>query len=731
MLNILSFFVSIQLAHAQVSSPEVVNPSADEVGIELGGNSISSVSGQDPEIRLPGFPARNTSQGAGVSRPTPPREPGTGSTPGRTNGNSMNSVGNSAFPGMSCPLVDNRPHQDLVKAVQNLARVVVVTPECQNNTDLTKMNEDVQKMMQVGATLVGYWNSPELLAQSGQSVGQFQSGIQDMITGINRVTQTLQNNSFINSNCGQELMTGTGLLVGVSDLVTAFAPFALIGAAMNPSLKIALPYILGITGAGSVAKIIKTMHDQNTLDMDRPEHRQAVLDNVCEFSKISQRVRFLQLVQSGQIDLITSELGQMSVQSQNLLLSEFGKRVFDIKKIHEDFLSLLSELDMEALAIRNQQEAISRDLKEASSELVCLITKELVDAQDPNQYPLNLVQFYKRVISRQQKPLVYQSTLIATEQRVRERLASSDYDDPKCSTLGNTYLQILGRMAGNGIQTIASLKRSLDTQVKEDMDYRAFSSREKVVMNEIEFLTKIKNLLTQLNLDNAVIDKLELDTRLDQLKVALFGTPRGLAGVRGNSPAMAWLDFAWTQHHRASIQFKREYDRLVRDAFAVSKSMSLDFFKRDQDGNILRDRWGAPIRKTNAEIDKLIIDDMLGSKTLQALTPAVAPKGSDNHVLICRRLENIWTSWAASVDHLSATQFFCDFISPFFDSRTEASIISRCEGRRDLVGRVVRHSEVSQRLIDMRKAQDKEKANIISSKLNELECPMPTAEALK
>jgi hypothetical protein len=40
---------------------------------------------------------------------------------------------------------------------------------------------------------------------------------------------------------------------------------------------------------------------------------------------------------------------------------------------------------------------------------------------------------------------------------------------------------------------------------------------------------------------------------------------------------------------------------------------------------------------------------------------------TDNEALIFRRLETIWMSWAASMDHLSASQFFCQFISQFFD----------------------------------------------------------------
>jgi len=718
MIKILSLLIGAKLALGQALMPVPGALVTDERTTTQSGQGSAT---GEPAIRLPNLPPKNPPNSGNNSRPEP----------SRSSGNSMSSIGSSAFPGLSCPLIDNRPHQDLVKAVQNLARVVVITPECQNNASLTKMNEEIQRMSEAGASLLGFWNTPEALVQSNQSMALFQSSLQDMINGINNVTGTLQNNTFLNSNCGQNLMTGTGLLTGVSDLVSAFAPFALIGAAMNPSLKVALPYILGITGVGSVAKIITTMHDQNTLDMNRSEHRQAVLDNVCEYSKISQRVRFLQLAQSGQIDLITSELSQMSVQSQTVLRAEFGLRVFDIKRVQQDYASVLDRLDKKTQPIRAQHDEIARDLKEASSDLLCLISKELVESQDTNQYPLNVVKHFKDILSLQQRTLVYQGTLIATEQRTRHRLRNMSFEDSGCGSVGRTYIQILDRMISNGSQSLASLRKSLETQLKEDADYRAFSARETTIMAEIEFLTKVKNLLAQLNLDNAVIDKLELDSRMHDLRQALFGTPRGLVGLRGFSPAMAWLEFAWTQHNRALNQFYREYDALVKDTIAVSRSTRGDFFRRDTKGNVIRDRWGYPVRYSNPEINKMIINDFIASNTLSAINQKVAPKGSDNHVLICRRLETVWMSWAASMDHLSASQFFCGFISPFFDSRTEPSILARCEGRRDVKGRVLRHSEISQRLIAIRNAKDKDKAMLISRKLSELRCPKPTAEALK
>ncbi len=52
------------------------------------------------------------------------------------------------------------------------------------------------------------------------------------------------------------------------------------------------------------------MIDQNTLDMENPDHRKAVLLNTCQFTESGEKVRFMQLAQSGKIETITAELGK-------------------------------------------------------------------------------------------------------------------------------------------------------------------------------------------------------------------------------------------------------------------------------------------------------------------------------------------------------------------------------------------------------------------------------------
>lgn len=687
----------------------------------------------EPIIRLPNMPGNSPNQ--------PGTAPRTG--PGNNNGGVgvrppvtevrpvMSSVGRGAFPNMSCPLTDNRPHQDLVAAVNSLARVVVITPECQNNVDINRVLEDVQKMAKASTELGSLWEDPSKINQSPSSLNMFQGNLNDMINGLNRVTGTLQNSAFLNSQCGQNLLTGTGILTSVSDIVSSFAPFALVGAAMNPSLKIALPYILGITGVGSVAKIIQSLKDKQSFVMDRPEHRQAVLDNICEFSKISRRVRFLQMAQSGQIDLITSELQQYETQNQTLLRSEFGTKVFEIKKIETDYRLILGQFDQRFNQFQSELENLQKDLKGGTKDFICMMGQQIAQPKSSDMFPNYIIATYKNILGYQTQSQVFQATLVATEANTRSRLVRMKSSDGQCADVATTYFQILDRLVQNGKQSVAALNRSLHYQLRQDNQYKQFSSREETVMSEIRFLSRIKNLLEQLNLKNAVIDKMELDTRINELRRALFSQGGiGLLG-RGDSPAASWLKFAWDQHLRSSQQFDLEFQELAKDVLAASRTGRTDFVRRDSKGNVIKDRWGRPVPKSAHELNRDAMTDAIGATELNLITPKVAAPGTPNHSILCRRLESIWISWAASMDHLSASQFFCDFIAQYFDSRTQGDLVQHCEGRMDVAGRVITHSNISQRVLQLQSSQARKRAELVSQKMTELHCPKPTAEVLK
>jgi hypothetical protein len=215
------------------------------------------------------------------------------------------------------------------------------------------------------------------------------------------------------------------------------------------------------------------------------------------------------------------------------------------------------------------------------------------------------------------------------------------------------------------------------------------------------------------------------------LKRALFGTPAGIPVIRGVSPAQAWLMFVEEQQARSLHQFNTEMRSLVNDAQRVTRSGRMDFFQRDAQGNVMRDRFGHPIRLGMMNQNQIIIDDMRAAEELKQITPAIAPFQSDNQKILCQRLETIWLGWAATMDHLAAQDFFCQNIRAFFDTSTESSLVEKCVGRRDLNGRVLVRSQIAEKQAQLVADGSRDKALLISKKMKELQCEMPDASILQ
>lgn len=698
-----------------------------------GGTAVTGTSPTDedatgePTIKLPPIPPRRVT-------PTNPTTP----TPPRTSGNTMSGIDKSAFPGMSCPLVDNRPHKDLLAATQALSRVVVVTPECQNNADMVKISEEAKKLVAAGTNLQGLWQNPEALTTDAKSLASFNGDVNVMISGLNNLTTQLQQNSLLNSKCGKEMMTGTGVIVAVSDLISSFAPFALIGASMNPAMGAALPYILGFTGVGSVAKIIKNMADANTLNMDKIEHRQAVLQNVCEFSKISQRVRFLKLAQSGQLEQVTSEIQGMRRATYSLLRSQYSDRVSSIATIRQNLDQTLRNADATLRKDQSELQSVTTQLTgQTDKHLLCYAAREIVErAGSPAVFPTRAVMNLQSLLGQQNQPTLAQTTMLKSEERLRLRLRAGANDESdkgieECASIGKAYIDALARLLLGTRDTILKQSSSLERQLSRDSEYSLFRRTELAAQREVDGLQKVANILQQLNMDNAIIDKMELDTQMSGLKRALFGTPAGLPIIRGVSPAEAWLDFVGEQNRRAFHQFNTEMTSLVNDAYRVTQSGRMDFFQRDAQGNVSRDRFGHPIRLSSVNQNQIIIDNLRAASELKNLTADIAPAGSDNQKVLCQRLENIWLSWAATMDHLAAQDFFCQNIRGFFDSNTSSGLINKCVGRRDLNGRVLVMSQIAASQAELGSNGAREKALLISSKMKELNCEMPDAGSIQ
>lgn len=661
-------------------------------------------------------PAQKPTQSS--SRPTFQSAP---SRPVVTQAGNMAGIQQSMVPGITCPLVENRPHADLLGAIENLNRYVKTTPNCKDNGDAEKMSQTAQGMQKSGAALQEYWKNPQVLTEDPAKLMEFQKHMENVVAGINNVGETLANSSLMKTECGKSLTGKTSVLLAFSDLATSLAPMALLGASLNPSWSVALKVILGVVGLGSTAKIFSTMYEKGTLDMKIPENRMAVLQNTCEFSRIAQRVRFLKLAQSGQINQVTQEIKMYKTQTDSSLKSQFSSRVSDMLSFRNQINTILNDVSTALEKDSKSVESAQARMKMTDENLVCMFAQDIISRfDDANSFPARPVSNLQKLIANQQEISLDQEFLIKSEGILRNKIknqnsAASAEDITKCATDGRSYVATLASIVRQTEATVRSHRASLYSQLSKDKEFASYQLAEAKAYREVDTLAKIGNILERLNKDNSIIDKSEMHQQMAALKYALFNTDSWIK----SSPVMAWLKHSNKMYAESIGRFNTEMSSLIYGAQGITKSGNRIPMPPRSDFN--NERYFK-------EVSQYVRDTAQTSK-LGNVTLALAPVGTPQNKDICQHLESAWLEWASALDHLSAQDFFCKTISNLMDQAVEPGIKDHCYGKVDFAGKVQQKSLIAAQQSTLVEIGAKAQAQLVSKKLKELQCEMPNATA--
>lgn len=622
----------------------------------------------------------------------------------------------------TCPLIANRPYLDLVQAIQNLSRQVQPVQNCQDNADMKKMAELAEQMKAAGSGLSTSWTNPNSLLQDPQALNQFQGQVETIVSALNSIGQSVSNNSLVDSDCGRQLMSGTGILQAIGDLSTSLAPFALLGASINPSWSVGVKVILGLTGAGSLSKIITQMQDQESLKMANAENREAVIQNVCEFTRIAQRVRFLKLAQSGQIDEVTKELEGFKAQTQTLLTEKSSPRVIALLEHRDLVKSRLQTINEQLKNDQDQMALLLRQTQPGDQIGICTDARYLAEKfSDQESFPRTAIDNFQLLIFNQEKASQSQQRILDREAGLRERLLTLDDTGnaeklQACSQVATSYMNLLQEVIRLTALTARDHEASLNQQLIADKEFSSFQAEEQRMNREVETLSRVTDILSRLSREDSVIDKSEMHIQIEQLKRALFNSE----GWFSASPVMSWLNFSNEQHVRAGGRFTTEWNSLTQKLYAITPAG-----RGNYDRMIAQGAAAGGLAIIANPLMKDIARDRYRAEQLQVLDLQVAPIGSIQHTESCRMLENVWTEWAAALDHLSAQNFFCQTVQSMFDGTVESKIVRHCQGDVGLDGVQRRASTIQKNLQKLSDLKFQERAQRASAKLKELQCKMP------
>lgn len=696
-----------------------------QTGVPGGGRPNGNANGVQPQN--PGMPAT-----PGVQTPGTPAKPATpGSTPGvLTPGTATTGTGKTMAPAiisnpdLSCTLFTNSAHKDLINAIDSLNKVVTSTAACSGNPSAKGIADNGNKIKESIDSLIKVVQATDPSQVNTASIDQT---VTAALGAVGNLGDILNNNTFLNSQCGRQSMTTGKVLLAFNEVVSGLAPYALFAVSMNAALAPALPFVIGGAIATSGISALAKMFDKGSLNMDDPTTRNAVLQNTCQFTKVAQKVRFMQLAQSGKIEKITQELEKEA----SLYNKRFSKLSSDLSKI----LDYKTKWDNYYTAIQRQLDNDKADLAVINTQvitnssddiLMCTVAQELANyAQDGRTFPSSVFNNLNVLMSQSEKSQKIQSsTMMALHNSAMKRvlhfapLASEDEGALKsCAQAARSWMSGVVQATDLTTTILAKNQIVLENELNQYTEYRSWKTQYNIIENQKITIKRVEKAMQELAKDSSIIDRSELAQRLVILKAGLFGS-RGMGwGNKPRVPVYEWIDHTKDVHDRAISAFLTDFKSVRDQAFSITETGLGKTYIMTNSGV----QYKNPVKQVrdNETADKL-----------ENLNLNTVPLGSRQHEIICQGLEASWLDWTSALDHLGSIEFFCDMIDPVLDAKMDQAVVEMCRGVTKLSGQVVSKSMVVAARELLTNKGFRENANIVSARLKELQCPMPPVSVM-
>lgn len=653
-------------------------------------------------------------------------------------------------PEYDCPLFENRPHDGLIQALDALSYAMSTEPECQQQQNsISYVQQNTAAIKQVLGNLQYYMDKPDA---AYSQMATLEQSITAAVQAAGNIGQLFSSNSLLNSSCGKEVMSGGKVLLAINDILNGLAPYALMATAANPAIGGAATFAItgGAMATSAISSIVK-MIEQGTVDMTNPEHRKAVLKNTCQYTKIARKVRFMQLAQSGQIQEITKELDQQVAAyrarfgepSQSLQATLDWSNNMDTQNNNYDGQIRRDNFEMNGLEMQ-MKEAEKDDL------YTCLIANELVrrsnriDTGGSGQFgsttstnarifPTSVFANLEAVASlgaNTEYELQISSIRLLNEvsrKRVMALEAQVMGDDASaiqlCAQTARSWVKGIRQALTLTTTLLNAEKEEVNQQLLQNPEYAAWKQQADMIKTEEQTVSRVARVMKELAKDTSVIDRSELDQKINLIKGALFGN-RG-AWKWGRPPIHEWLEHTLRLHGNRISSFQENIRSLQTAAYQIRASGKLNMQIMQQ--MAARKDYQEAIAKSAA------------AANLDTITLERVPIGTRGHEIACQMMETTWLDWAAAIDHLGATDFMCDLVDGYIDNKVEKAIVNFCRGEIGLDSRQIKNSRIQDakaKLTDVKRYYNagygndegrtyRDWAILIAKKMNDMKCPLP------
>ncbi|MNS60440.1 hypothetical protein D3C72_934390 [compost metagenome] len=661
--------------------------------------------------------------------------PGNGQRPGGNNNNgNFNNNNNNNPPKVTmskanvaeayqCPLFSSTAHADLIKSIDELTKQVSITPDCAQDTSVKSIETNNKTIKTSIESLETMMKAADPNTVSVEAVSAAMTGA---LQALGSIGDMINSQSFLNSACGKQTMSAGKVLLSFNDMVNGLTPYALFAVAMNAALAPALPFVVAGAIATTGISVLGKMFDEKSIDLNNPNHREAVLVNVCQYTKVAKKVRFMQLAQSGKIDKITSELSQ-EVDLYSAQINDRSRKISELLKYRTSVVSDISSVENQLNNDRQDISGVEEQIAKNNDDFTtCTFARELVNwAADGKSFPASAIVNLDRASQQADRTtklkVLNEKTLHENSMRkivaLGDKSLVEDATLKSCAEVGRSWMAGIRRSVKLTSDVVYYRRNQLENELNQNAEYREWKAKYTMFEQQKLTIQRVSKVMEQLSQDDSIINRSELAQKMTLLKAGLFGRTKSVQFIGGKPPVLQWIEHTKTKHDMAVAAFTTEIESLRNGAWSLTDTGRNIGVKALPKGG-----YYVPSEQRNR--------DENFKKDLSNLNLKTLPLGSREHDVACQYLENAWVDWAASLDHLGAIQFFCDMIDPVLDVNMDPRILEGCRGNVKLNGTTVYPSIVNQAKQTLIRGNFKKDASIISARLKELQCPIPSVTVM-
>jgi hypothetical protein len=564
-----------------------------------------------------------------------------------------------------CNLFESVPFEDILSAINSLNQAVSSTA-CSGDSSVSAQGivDNNKTIADAVKELRGYVENSA--AVQPENAANISNKVDLAIRAATTVANIFAQTDLLKKECRQSMSAGQ-IAISLNQVINGLTPYALMAATMTTGGAVAVPYIVGgsiITGAvGSMTKII----DENGVKVNQPEVRRAIVENTCQFIRLDQKYKFLNRPRQEQINKITADISssqrlfKVTVNSLNGKLG-FSEHLNSLNKV-------MVEMNMTMSAARSQLELDKQFMKSTSDDIkICQLGIQLgAMAQDKTSYVSTmLVSLDKALVAYgtsnvpQVKALKISGDLAMKNLRsVAVHQLSKNVNFKKCAETTKSFVETLDQSADLSEKLVKLGQEGVEKNLSGDKEYSLYKSSLRTLNQKKIQAQRVTDSLENLQAYANSIAQSEINAEMDRLRRGLFGN--NLMGL-ASSPVLRWFEFVNGLHRADVARFTEGLDELRSQAFQLSP--------RGKDSGAFRGYYPK------------FTGDAKAAQNLMQFNLNDLPIGTLEHDDVCRELQDVWSRWTSAVDHLAASDAFCNMVEPYiYDNRPEdKSLVSMCRG---------------------------------------------------